>query len=237
MKKPFIITLFSIFYLFSCSKNADYVNPQSDIIGYVKLYDASGIPLEDNSGVSIIAEQNGKTLSTNSDKAGKFTFSKLETGTYNFTYSGVNIPTTKKYGVVHTGIGTNFIGSLNISNNPDFKINSFEAKVAFTGAYNLLGTYSKSESRTAIVFFSKSSNVSKENNIHSQAVSLTNGQFSTSNWASSNLTSRGFVLGETIYAIAYPTALYTNAYIDSETGKLIYPALGEPSGVKSFVLQ
>lgn len=240
MKKTFIIGIYSIFsilYLTSCSKSDELVNPQSDIVGYVKLYDVSGNPLDDNSGISVIADVNGKITSVNSDKAGKFVFSNLETGTYNFTYSGSNSPTVKKYGVTHTGIGTNFIGGINISNKPDFKINSYQVRIPYSGAYNLLGTYSKSETRSVIVFFSRSSNVSKDNFISTQTISLANGQFTNSNWSNSNLTNRGFLIGETIYSIAYPTTTYSNTYIELETGKTIYPALGEPSTVQSFTLQ
>lgn len=233
MKKNLILFLLAILSA-ACNKNDS--TPQSDIVGYVKLYDVVGTPLDDNSGILISAEIDGNILSTNSDKAGKFTFGGLETGTYNITYSGTNFPTIKKYGIAHTGIGNNFIGSINISTKPDFKMGTFQ--VTSAGGYKFSGTYTKNETRNITVFFGKTSTVNKDNAIYSQTITGNAGQLpNTLNYSNSNLTNRGFNIGETIYAIAYPSTSYTNTFVELETGKLIFPALGEPSNFHSFVLQ
>jgi hypothetical protein len=235
MKKFLIFFSFTLL-LISCTKS-DTTN-QSDLVGYVKLHDMSGNPMDNNGGISINAEINGKDLSINSDKTGKFVFSNLETGTYNLTYSGVNLPTIKKYGVTHTGIGSNFIGSLNISPKAEFKITIFQVTGTTTGSYKFSGNYSVNEPRNIIVFFGKSSNVSKDNFLHTMTISGVNGQLpNTINYSNSNLTAKGFVLGETIYAIGYPSTAFPNSYIELETGKLVYPALGEPSNFHSFTIQ
>lgn len=233
--KKFILFASVLMLLTSCVKQQEI--PKSDIIGFVKLHDVIGAPLDDFSGITITAESNGKSISVTSDKLGKFILPSMEVGTYNLTYSSPVFPTVKKYSVMHNGLGNNFIGSLSLSAKPDFVITNFQVTTGTSTSYNnLSGNCSKNEVRNFIAFYSKNTNVKDNFTAILNYQTSAGGKLSVSSY-NSTLYSRGFAVGETVYVALYPSTAFPNTYTDFETGKLIYPALGQGTSVQSFILQ
>jgi hypothetical protein len=236
MYKNFIIIIAASFLVTSCSKKENNSVVTNTYTRKVVLYEADGTVASNQAGVNVTIEKNGVTKTTTTNNTGDYTFPNLEIGQYNVTYSGTNVSTVKaKFD--NTTVPSN-IPNFSISKVPDFTIASFTPSVTQAGYYNFLGSSNVAAKRYITVFCSKNNNVSKDNNIYEFTfASNSSGAFPTPDYGNNNLTNKGFLVGETIYVIAYPSALYVNKYIDPVTNALVYPALGTPSAVKSFVLQ
>ena len=264
MKKTFFI---AIILIAACSKNSpqhaivvpDLVqaaNKRGNITGTIKLYDADGKSLADNSGVTISIDNSSVNTQTAAD--GKWTLDSIPFGTYDINYAKAGYGTGKLMGVNHEALNhaTTLIAkhipvnalsaieiqSLRIANwnsNPTIA-SLINAGLAQNGVHiDPVFTNTTGKNKAVRFFFSDSPNVDATNYLvtDKQKFSGVPEQAINAGYELNWFTSNGFTPGQTVYIKAYGDGYVDDAYENPISGNYLFPSLAlKGSNTVSFVV-
>ena len=218
---------------------------QGNLQGFVQLFDQYGTRLYtklDSASVSI----DGTSSSSMTDINGKYSFSNLNTGTYNFSINGrTSFASSKLQGIEVTGNGT-IDRDVKLSQIPNWTLNAITAiDTVVAGIHNLkvkitLPT-ADVKARELSLFISASSGVTPTNYTWNYNITIPANATTVNKVVAANtvfLSGDNLPSGSTIYLSAYPAAVgYTSnsTFIDYNTGKVIYNALNINSGASNQV--
>lgn len=218
---------------------------QGNLQGFVQLFDQYGTRLYtklDSANVSI----DGTTNSSITDVNGKYSFSNLNTGTYNFSINGrTSFASSKLQGIEVTGNGT-IDRDVKLSQIPNWTLNAITAiDTTIAGVHSLkvkitLPT-ADIKARELSLFVSASSGVTSANYTWNYSIAVPANATTVSKVVAANsvfLNGDNLPSGSTIYLAAYPASVgYTSnsTYIDYNTGKAVYNALNINSGASNQV--
>lgn len=245
MKKN-ILYFLSLIFLFSCTPDKD-PDPTYQIIGYVDGYDEFGNELSSTN--RIFASVESTNYSAQADTSGRFVvYNYKDPGPINVLFYGDGFNMVKHY-VSTFGTGdipfylndkaqkfklcqpsTTAIPLLTFTTDPSLSEIKISGKLAPAGTPEMPRAY--------LIFASKSPNVSFENydkvfGINDQYFYYNNNE-GTGSYASEgetftrslkDISKYGFKKGSVVYLKAYGSSLFTNAYTQLETGKLVFPNL------------
>jgi len=236
-----LIAVVAFSLLLSSCKGSDGPSLSGDIVGFAYLMNSSGVRQPDNSGIRVSVDGFNCADTTNVD--GKFILPNLLTGIYNITMTKNGYPAKKLVSIQFVGGGQAFLGTYAMGETPNCYVTSLTATSA-TGAVNISGTFSSSlpAYKYVRIFFGVNSLVSSEPakyfNVYTIMSTGSSTSFTTS-ISSSNFTSMGIGLGQTIYAKAYIDNYYAySSYIDYATGRYTYTTMNPtPSNMVSVAVQ
>ncbi|MBO9701448.1 MAG: hypothetical protein J7604_14660 [Sporocytophaga sp.] len=243
MKKN-IIYFLSLIVLMACRPDRD-PDPVNQIIGYVDGYDEFGNELPNTNRIFATVESSNSSAAA--DTSGKFVlYNYISAGPLNILFTGDGFNVINYY-VSNVGSGsipfylnnkdqkfklcqpsTTVVQTLTFTTNPSL------SEIKVSGKLSPAGTPEKP--RGYLIFASKSPNVSPENydkvfGINDKYFYFTNeegeGLFAseseTFTKSLKDLQKYGFKKGSIVYLRAYGSSIFTNAYTDLGSGKLIFP--------------
>lgn len=234
-----------VFFITGCDSggDSDSENAKSGIIsGSVNLYD-EGTTAIDNSGMTVIAFDDTRSVSGTTDVQGNFTLNDVPFGTYTLMYQKNGFGTFKRFGLSHADTGTGItqlneipsLGELSTTQVPNLEARVEGSDVFLSVTTNPGGN--NSNSRYIRYFLHTNTNVSNENYTYfsSGIVSRINPLELTLN--AQDLINAGFTSGQTVYAKVYGDSFWSNHYEDPELGRTIFPNLnGTSANFVSFVV-
>jgi hypothetical protein len=246
---PLIILLFAITVLVACKKDDSKETPMEVVTGYVHYYDINGRRSADNSGITVSIE--GDTVSTTTNSNGRWTLSKLNTGTYTFAFSKPGYGTMKVYGMNLAG-GYQSVDTMALYPIPQYTITIPVDSAPPAGGIYVYGIFHGTipSAPGFHMFFGKDSNVSADQATYSYdyASSMTGSVESIPFevvFPNELFTQNGFASGDTVYLVAYTDYLIkisynsegTVSYLDMNTNKIVYPNINPvKSNIGHFVL-
>jgi hypothetical protein len=230
---PSTFIAFAIVLLFAgCKKTTTSSLLTGNIYGYVTLYDQYGAKiLTGQSGTTVTSG----TTAVTTDSAGKYVFSNMKEGEYNFSFSRPG------FGSINSNY-FQFVGGGDLDH--DVKLSAIPAfydsvlAISDTAGYLVLsGTLSGTDTRrrTVAVFIGATSGASSDpaNYLITYNTLTNSNPNSINNFTlkipNSDLTDAGFVSGATVYVAVYGAAAEFASSSASEdlahTGRLYYTAL------------
>ncbi len=245
MKKN-IFYFLTLIFLLSCRPDRE-PDPINQIIGYVDGFDEFGNELPNTH--SIFASVESYYSRVAADTSGKFIlYNYVSAGPLSIQFNGDGFNIIKYY-VPNVGSGsfpfylnnkdqkiklsqssTTAVQMLTFATNPSL------SEIKVSGKLSPAGT--PEQPRGYLIFASKSPNVSPENydkvfGINDKYFYFTNeegeGLFASESESFTkslkDISKYGFKKGSVVYLRAYGSSIFTNAYTNLETGKLIFPNL------------
>lgn len=210
------------------------------VTGFVTALDEYGFrTTAGQAGVSVhINDASNDSTTTNS--SGQYTFSNVQTGVYNITFSSPGYGTNIAYDFAVVGNGTQQ-RNISISKIPAFNlfgVAGIDTTIGTDPGILLRGTDSADQApRSFIVFASNSSGVTSAPGnytyVNTGTIKASQTGFSLFIY-SQDLHDNGLMSGTTGYFIVYPYSTGAATYVDQGTGKTVYTALGNPTAVFSL---
>lgn len=200
--------------------------------GFVDLRNANGYEQEDKSGVLISVE--GTPHNAISSDSGVWTLENLPIGTYNIRAEKQGYATAWRYGVTFIGNGTGFFGTFGMTAKPLFEMSNLEGttrrdtiRLRWDVSYRGI----EGDTRMAMFFVGADSSVNETDYRAAFALDFDASWPGTiwrlrphyyTSWL------KPFASGDTIHLAAYPAPrfYYYSAYVDPNTGRSVFPALG-----------
>lgn len=247
IKYIFVLAILSIF-AFSCkvgevgpegAKGTDATLRKGNIIGFANAFTEAAALLPSFEGTSVLLEGNGlsKTVSTNAE--GKYEFTDIPVGTYNFTFTRTGFGTRRIFGKPHAG-GSNITvnNAMQLVANPSLNITSVTLTPSgnnINGSGTTSGMMIPGTTNIFVVAFISTSNTVSNTNYMLATSSFLGG--TNTNFTSTFLNvAQNFPAGTQLYFRVYG-ASSANFDIDYATGRRIYSNLGTtPSPVATVTL-
>lgn len=207
---------------------------QGNLQGFVQLYDQYGsrsyLKL-DSANVSM----DGTTSAMLTDVSGKYTFSNLSTGIYNFSITGRSgYAASKLQGIEITGNGT-LDRDIRLSQVPTWTMTAVTAiDTVIGGNHNLklrINVPADTRTRQVAVFIDINNAVTSTSYLWTYSVNIPANATTANSILAANstfLSGAGLASGSMIYVRAYPAAVgYQNnsSYIDYSTDRTVYNAI------------
>lgn len=234
----YAILIVAIATIFSCKKKDHQDQPTTPttgtLTGTVQTWDDKMNQINDKGSITVSIQSGGDSSSTLTDTTGKFVFNNLPFGTYNLTFSKAGYGTMKMFGVQH---------AYNASQTPTVVSNINFGKIAATGvsslgvrdtviygmpgirfSYGFTPKPATTDTVFARFFLGTDSTVSSTN--YTAVDSLRTIQFQVFvpvGFTDSTLKTMGFTSGQTVYFRMYGDSYVSNSYVDSATGKRVFP--------------
>jgi hypothetical protein len=231
--------------LLSCGSDTDQdTNPitTADIVGSVNLYDEATNSV-DNAGMQVSVEGTSPVITATTDTNGRFVLSDVPFGTHTLVYEKEGFGTYQKHDVLHENTGmptpiteTPSLGQRSTTETTDFAVEQQAGQVTFQITTEPAGN--NANRRYIRYFLGTESTLSEEAYTGFSPVFVTQINPYELTLSQSDLLDAGFTSGQTVYARAYGDSFWSNAYLDPELDRMVFPNL-HPNGAAavSFVMQ
>jgi len=193
--------------------------------GFVVLHDEFGGRTSSAAGVTVAAQPSGPTSLT--DSAGFYSLDPVSTGAYTLVYQDAGYGTYSRPGMAFVG-GTQYMGSTDIGAIATGSITGFA--MADTGSkISMTGTATPppiGAARAIRVFIDPSPSVSPTRYlVHWGFTTRTTGFAAALGPAELQTIRAAAGSGNSAYAVAYVDSFYSNAYVDTVSGRQLFPNL------------
>jgi len=196
------------------------------IAGSVKLYDDMK-NLQPKDGMMVKIE--GTTFVAYTDTAGIYQFEEVPYGTYNLSYEKDGYGTYKQIGFIHSNDGDGkpavvpaaTLGKTSSTTVTDLSVKINADTIRLTSTISPAGT--SDSARNVRYFFGADTTVSSSMYLGQSKAYEIKGQYGIWKMLQSDFITMGFTSGQTVYVKAYGDAEHSNEYINTGTGKLIFP--------------
>lgn len=236
-------TFFAIFWIVGCKGPAGPAGPagQSQLTGsmsgIVNLYLSDGNQETDASGVNISVA--GTSLSTTTDSTGQWTINGISTGTYTVMYTKTGFGMSEQQGIQFVGGGPDFLGTIILSQPPDFSVRINPSECTSDSARFLIVVTTSTFDREVLIAVGTDASVSASTAGKYLYAGIFDDGGTTGNEGipSTALHAAGLVSGTTAYIVAYPlsddspTGNFYSSYFDIGSKETVYTSLGPPTSV------
>jgi len=250
------LAILSTLLIESCSKQTGPEGPTGPagpkltgkLTGFTNVFDQYGTKLLTSlAGVTVSID--GTTKTTTTDANGKYSFDSLTTGIYSLTYTLANYGTVKTPSIEFTGGGEAFLGNKGLSAIPNFNVSAITiTDSAAKGNIYVTGQLSATDTkpRQVAIFIGNSTATSFNPSNYLTYYTVTN-KINAANPNGTNfllaiphtdLYAAGLATGSTAYFAVYSLGLpaTASAYVDENTGRTVFTAIGNSSSAGSILV-
>ena len=210
-------------------------NLTGNLTGFVNSVDETGAQLS-KAGVLVTLDGATPAVTATSDVDGRFTLTNVRNGTYNLIFGRAGYGTFRRLGVGHVGGDQpTFLGVTTLSQVSTQTITSIANGTPSPTAVSLNLTFASPTPTTTFryaLFASSTPNPTaatailvQNGTVFSNGAPTTTFQFNNLGINRAQFNNAGFASGATVYLIMYGSTSFLTAYLDTATGRFVYPVL------------